>query len=186
MGGFNAIICPVSCNTGQEYGVPLWYVSPNQVNIQFPIEVTGAVDLNVVNPYNPNGIDTYFTVGSIAPGIFMLEDGTSRIANGVGTTASVGQVFTLYMTGQGRVSPTVDDGYSPSAQGLSSTPAPRSAVTVTVAGISAVVQFAGIPSWSVGVTQVNFTIPPGVPTGNQPVIVSVGTTASMPAYVTIQ
>jgi uncharacterized protein (TIGR03437 family) len=191
MAGVQAMICPVSCATSATaYGVPLYYVGANQINLQIPIEVSGAVDLNLVNPYNPaNGVDYYFTVSSLAPGIFMLEDGSGLVANGVSTSANPGQSFTVYITGQGRVSPTVEDGYSPGAQGLVSTPTPRSAVTVTVGGIAASETdknwFVGVPSWSVGVTQVNFTIPSGVPTGKQPIVVTVGTVASAPAYVNI-
>jgi uncharacterized protein (TIGR03437 family) len=84
----------------------------------------------------------------------------------------------------------VDDGYSPSADGIATIPTPRAAVTVSVAGIQASTTagnwFVGIPSWSVGVTQVNFTIPEGVPAGNQPVIVTVGGVQSTAAYITIQ
>jgi uncharacterized protein (TIGR03437 family) len=46
--------------------------------------------------------------------------------------------------------------------------------------------FLGIPGWSVGVTQINFTVPAGVPAGRQPVVVTVGTTPTPAAYITIQ
>jgi uncharacterized protein (TIGR03437 family) len=65
-------------------------------------------------------------------------------------------------------------------------PKPRLAVTVTVGGIAATTTFVGIPSGLVGVTQINFTIPAGVPSGPQPVVVTVGTIATPPAYITIQ
>jgi uncharacterized protein (TIGR03437 family) len=45
--------------------------------------------------------------------------------------------------------------------------------------------FAGIASGLVGVTQVNFIIPPGVPNGPQPVVVTVGSASSAPATITI-
>ncbi|MBZ5727633.1 MAG: hypothetical protein LAP87_21875 [Acidobacteriia bacterium] len=38
----------------------------------------------------------------------------------------------------------------------------------------ATVAFGGIPNWATGVTQINFTVPQGVPPGPQPVVVSVG------------
>jgi uncharacterized protein (TIGR03437 family) len=105
-------------------------------------------------------------------------------------TGSVGQVITLFITGEGKVNPSVPDGVSPGVAGLSTTPKPRQAVTVTVGGIAASTTdpnfFVGIPSWSVGVTQINFTIPAGVPSGRQPVIVTVGTTPTPAAYITIQ
>jgi len=41
-------------------------------------------------------------------------------------------------------------------------------VTVLVNGVAAENSFAGIPYYLAGVTQVNFIVPPGTPTGNQP------------------
>jgi len=43
----------------------------------------------------------------------------------------------------------------------------------------------GEPSWSVGVLQINFTVPAGAETGKQPVVVSVGGLAGAPAYLTV-
>ena len=60
-------------------------------------------------------------------------------------------------------------------------------VSITLGGV-AVPQpfaFAGIPSWSVGVLQINFTIPDGVAPGPQPVVVTVGNAASLPANITV-
>jgi uncharacterized protein (TIGR03437 family) len=56
-----------------------------------------------------------------------------------------------------------------------------------VGGITATnVPYVAIPDWSVGVLQINFSVPSGVPTGRQPVVVTIGTTASPAAYITIQ
>ncbi len=45
-------------------------------------------------------------------------------------------------------------------------------MTVLVNGVAAENSFAGIPYYLAGVTQVNFIVPPGTPTGNQPVTVT--------------
>ena len=190
MAGFEATICPGNCQTASVgYSIYLYYVGPNQVNLQIPYElVPGSYDLNLGNPYA--NTDYFFTVQSEAPGIFTLGDGTNRVANGVSTTASVGQVTTVYITGDGKTTPTVADGYSPGVAGLTVTPKPRGAVSLTVGGIAASTTdpnwFVGIPSWSVGVTQINFKIPAGVPSGQQPVVVTVGGVVTPPAYITIQ
>jgi uncharacterized protein (TIGR03437 family) len=96
----------------------------------------------------------------------------------------------MFITGEGLVSPAVPDGENPDVAGLTSVPTPKQAVSVTVGGVAASNSdpnwFVGIPSWSVGVTQINFTIPAGVPSGRQPVVVTVGTTPTPPAYITIQ
>jgi uncharacterized protein (TIGR03437 family) len=56
---------------------------------------------------------------------------------------------------------------------------------VTVGGIPATILFIGIPTALVGVTQVNFTIPPNVPTGTQPVIVTSNGVSSTAANITV-
>ena len=57
---------------------------------------------------------------------------------------------------------------------------------MTIGGINAPIEFVGIPSWSVGVTQINFTVPSSVPVGKQQIVVTVGSTSSAPATFTVQ
>ena len=156
---------------------PLYFVSPNQVNIQIPYETSpGRATLNLGNPWE--NINYRFTVTAAAPGIFTFPDGSvnpSRAASG-------GQTVTMFITGEGQVTPAVTTGSTPSGSRM---PQPRQPVTVTVGGLPATVQSIGIPSWSVGVTQVNFTVPAGLAPGVQQVIVTVGTAASPPANITI-
>jgi uncharacterized protein (TIGR03437 family) len=186
MGGFEADMCPVNCNNANAalWQVPLYYVGPDQVNIQIPYEASGAVDLQLGNPYQL--IDYFFTVSSIAPGIFTFLDGTND--TNPNRTASPGQTTFLYITGEGQVTPSLADGTSPAAgTPLAQLPRPTEAVTVTVGGIpSPQISFVGIPIGLVGVTQVNFVVPSNVPTGRQPVVVTVGTVSTPAAYITIQ
>jgi len=121
-------------------------------------------------------------VSPAAPGIFTLEDGSQNLAPA--QTVSSGGTATVYLTGAGQVTPGVPDGFTPFG---SQVPQSIQAVTVTVGGIAApTVLYAAIPSWSVGVLQINFTIPSSVPAGRQPVVVTIGTTPSPAAYITIQ
>ena len=69
---------------------------------------------------------------------------------------------------------------------LANLPKPRQSVTVTVGGLPATVDFIGIPSGLVGVTQINFHIPDGAPAGEQPVVVTVGATQSNTAKIVVQ
>ena len=62
-------------------------------------------------------------------------------------------------------------------------PVPRLPVTSTVGGMAANLDYVGLPSWSVGTLQVNFTVPQNAPLGAQPVVVTVGS-ASSPVAVT--
>ena len=58
-------------------------------------------------------------------------------------------------------------------------------MTVTVGGVPATVEFAGIPAALVGVTQINYQVPASVALGTLPVVVTVGGVASAPANLTI-
>ncbi len=157
---------------------PLYYVSPNQVNLQIPYETpVGTAQLMIGNPYE-NSPNFPITVSSAGPGIFAFPDGTINPF----PSGTRGQTVTLYITGDGAVRPSVTTGDIPAA-GI--VPKPRLAVTVTVGGVAATTTFIGIPSWSVGVTQINYTIPPTAPTGRQPVVVTVGTAQSPPAYINV-
>jgi uncharacterized protein (TIGR03437 family) len=174
LAGFEGLINGVSA--------PLYYVSPGQVNIQIPYETQpGPATLVVGTPYQ--NVTYRFTVTSAAPGIFTFVNGTINPF----PSGARGQTVTLFVTGEGQVSPSVPTGDTPSPNtALSLLPKPRQAVTVTVGGVPATVQFIGIPSGLVGVTQINYTIPSNAPTGAQPVVVTVGTAASQPATITVQ
>jgi uncharacterized protein (TIGR03437 family) len=161
---------------------PLMYVSPGQVNLQIPYEVpAGPAQLWVGNPYQ--NVSYNFTVANAAPGIFSYA--TDGAASPIGSqSARAGDTVAIYITGEGQVQPTVADGTPPS---LGVVPTPQQAVSITVGGMPVAQPFAyiGIPYWSVGVTQIDFKIPAGVAPGQQPVVVTVGSTASLPANITI-
>jgi uncharacterized protein (TIGR03437 family) len=165
---------------------PLYYVSPTQVNLQIPYETVvgepGGSMLEVGNPYTY--LNCYFAIASAAPGIFSYADtGTNSSPIGSGS-AKAGQEVAIYVTGVGQVNPLPDDGSVPLAN---SNPAPTLPVSITVGGVAVQQPFAyiGTPNWSVGVLQINFTIPSGVGIGQQPVVVTVGSAQSLPANITI-
>lgn len=161
---------------------PLYYVSPNQVNIQIPYETQpGRATLIVGNPYQ-NSPPFTITVAASGPGIFTFPDGGINPSR----TATAGQTVTMFITGEGQVTPSLPDGTTPaSGTPYTSFPKPRLPVTVTVGGTPATVAFIGIPSGLVGVTQINFTVPAGTPSGDQSVVVTVGTASSPAAKITI-
>jgi uncharacterized protein (TIGR03437 family) len=160
---------------------PLIYVSPTQVNLQIPYETQpGTATLVIGNPYE--NLTKQIQVTATAPAIFTASNGTVSPYN----SGARGQTVTLFITGDGQVTPTLATGASPSAQTLvTQLPKPRLPLTVTVGGVQATVQFLGIPSGLVGVTQINYTIPDSVPPGVQPVVVTVGNTSSAPANFTV-
>jgi uncharacterized protein (TIGR03437 family) len=156
---------------------PLYYVSPGQLNIQIPYETaTGSALLAVSN----NGeVATYsFPVTLSAPGIYM-GSGSAIAGNPSG---SRGQIYTLYATGAGEVSPPIATGAAPTG---AQAPVPLLSVSMTIGGVTAQTDYVGIPGWSVGTLQINFTVPPGAPLGPQPVVVTVGSAASAAANFTV-
>ena len=159
----------------------LYYVSPTQVNLQIPYETQpGLATLTIGNPYE--NVTYTFTVASAAPGIYTYADGTITPSR----SGIQGQVATVFITGAGQVRPSIADGASPSAgSSLSRLPQPRLATTVTVGGISAVIDSIGIPAGYVSAVQINFVVPTNAPLGPQPVVVTVGTVASPPATINV-
>ena len=92
---------------------PLYYVSPNQVNLQIPYETTpGPATLTVGNPWANINYTKNFTVTASAPGIFMQQDGS--IAGY--PTAARGAATTLYVTGDGQVTPSLATGGGPGGE----------------------------------------------------------------------
>jgi uncharacterized protein (TIGR03437 family) len=160
---------------------PLYYVSPNQVNVQIPYETQpGAATLMLGNPYQ--NVNYNFQVQAAAPGIFTLPDGSVNPSS----SARVGDTVTLFITGEGQVRPSLSTGATPSPRTpLTQLPQPRLPVMVTVGNVAATIKFIGIPSGLVGVTQINFVIPTGLAAGPQPVVATVGTAASPGAKITI-
>jgi uncharacterized protein (TIGR03437 family) len=161
---------------------PLYYVSPNQVNIQIPYETQpGNASLIVGNPYvNSNGYN--LKIVSAAPGIFMTNGFTAAPFS----SATPGEIITLFITGQGQVSPSLGTGASPApGTPLARLPKPTLPVMVTVAGQTATIAFIGIPSGLVGVTQINYEVPANTRVGVQQVVVTVGGVASQPANLTV-
>jgi uncharacterized protein (TIGR03437 family) len=160
---------------------PFYYAGPNQLDVQIPYEVSpGSATLTVSAGGQTAALN--FTVGSAAPGIF-TSDGRHVVPFASGRR---GDSLVMFITGEGYVSPPVATGYTPpSTTLLTQLPRPLLPVAVTVGGVPASLAFAGIPPGLVGVTQINYQIPQSAPMGEQPVVVTVGTQASNPAFVTI-
>jgi uncharacterized protein (TIGR03437 family) len=102
------------------------------------------------------------------------------------SSATPGEIITLFITGQGQVSPSLGTGASPApGTPLARLPKPTLPVMVTVAGQTATIAFIGIPSGLVGVTQINYEVPANTRVGVQQVVVTVGGVASQPANLTV-
>ncbi|MGA2724932.1 MAG: protease pro-enzyme activation domain-containing protein [Bryobacteraceae bacterium] len=154
----------------------LYYVSPNQVNLQIPYETpAGPATLTVGNPYA--NVTYNFEVSFAAPGIFVTPDGLVNPSS----SGTANQVLSLYVTGAGQLRPAIPDGEAPANDNSK----PAQAVSLAVGGVAAQTTYVGVPTWSVGVLQINFVVPATVAAGKQPVVVTVGGVASQAAYINI-
>jgi len=161
---------------------PLYYVSPSQLNIQIPygIPANSTAILQVSNN-GRSGVGSLL-IAAAAPGIFTFNGGAPVPF----ATATRGQFITLYVTDAGAVSPAVSTGAAPAAgTPLADLPKPVGAVKVTVGGVTAPIQFDGIPWGLVGVVQINYQVPSQAPLGAQPVVVSIGGVSSPAATLNV-
>lgn len=166
---------------------PLFYVSPGQVNLQVPYEIPPGSATVSVRSGDGHVTTQTVQVSGVSPGIFTTADGTFHLVPSA--SARRGSYATLFFTGQGQVNPRVADGAAPpppSRVGVAGLPVPVQPVTVYVGGVAAQTTFTGIPYYLVGVTQVNFLVPPGVSAGDQPVVVAAGNAVSGTAFLTVQ
>jgi uncharacterized protein (TIGR03437 family) len=176
--------------------LPLIYVGPTQINAVLPYDVNTSQTLYlVVEKLNTESVAIPVIIPAVAPEVF-LQPTTSSSMQGAITNAltyavansaapvSVGSYIAIYCTGLGAVSPAVTAGEpapsNPPAQVTGN-------VTVTVGGLPATVQFAGLSPGSAGLYQVNTIVPTGVAPGPAvPVVVSVNGQASQPATIVVQ
>jgi uncharacterized protein (TIGR03437 family) len=153
---------------------PLYYISPGMLNIQVPYE-TGSGPA-VVGVNNNGQVASYIlTVTPSAPGIF--ADSTSTLVPN--SSGKPGDTLILFVTGEGDVSPPLPTGSTPfSATPVNLLPQPTLPISVTIGGVPAAIDFAGIPPGVAGVTQINFVVPQGAPLGAQQAVVTVGGVSS--------
>jgi uncharacterized protein (TIGR03437 family) len=156
--------------------VPLFFVSPTQINFQVPFITTGPQELTITQGAQSTTITV--TLSNYAPALFtMNEAGSGQAAALVIPTASiaapvgmfpnsrpvqVGESVSIYCTGLGDVS-------NRPALGAASpgNPLARSLVDplVNIGGFIAPVAFSGLAPGYVGLYQVNAQVPAGVTPG---------------------
>jgi uncharacterized protein (TIGR03437 family) len=165
---------------------PLVYASARQVSGIVPYEVANKTTTQVTASYQgQTSAALAVKVAAAVPALFSADfSGTGQGAilnqdgtyNSVANPAAAGTIIVLFGTGEGQTSPPGVDGLI--AAGVP--PKPTQAVSVTVAGKLADIPYqGGAPQEVAGLYQLNVTIPPDTPPGNQPVVVSVGGVSSV-------
>jgi uncharacterized protein (TIGR03437 family) len=155
------------------YEAPLFYADGGQVNAQVPFELTPGVATLVVTGKDAAGAPGAVTIVNAQPGVFTVsQSGTGQgvvldgLNNLVDSSHAVkaGEAVVIYATGLGATSPAVATGQAaPAVPPLALVTTP---VKVTIGGVEAAVEFAGLAPGFVGLYQVNARVPVGVMAGN--------------------
>lgn len=168
---------------------PLIYVSSGQVAGFVPYEVQGTTSTQAIVATANTGqqsLPLSLQVQDAAPGIFSTDfsgHGQGAILNVDGSPNSAknpagkGSIIVIYATGEGQTIPSGIDGLIAGA----AAPRPVLPVSVTIGGLPATVEYAGgAPQLAAGTLQVNARMSADVSSGNQPVVLTVGTFKSQP------
>ena len=169
---------------------PLIYVSPTQINLQVPFELTGATADIVIS--HPGGRSATITapLASTQPGVFfsastglgaILQNSDGKLTSE--RPAKAGDFLQVYATGLGAVSPPVATGLGAPLNRLSNT---VEQARVTIAGRDAPVAFAGLAPGFAGLYQLTIQVPAGLPSGRQPLSVSSGGRPSNEVFLLVQ
>jgi adhesin/invasin len=151
--------------------VPLYYVSPGQINFQMPSNTpldTARVEVNVGVELRSGAQSA--TLTAVDPGLFMNGPRAAALnpdltPHTAATPQAVGTILVFYLTGQGAVKPAIPDG---SAAPLTPLSLIDGTVQATIGGQPAEVTFAGLAPGFAGLAQVNVRIPAGLSSGDQP------------------
>lgn len=164
---------------------PLIYVSGGQINAIVPYEVAGQQTVPVQIQFGGSlSAAVNVSVTPTAPAIFSLSQGgggqgailnQDNTVNGASNPAAIGSAISIYATGEGLLSPQPATGSVTPGTGTSFPKPVATPIAVTIGGLEAGILYAGeAPGLVSGVLQLNVTIPAGVGSGAQPVVVTVG------------
>ncbi len=158
--------------------VPLYYVSPTQINAELPFELVPGREYQVlVNANNGYTAPRSIQSATLVPGVAAYGDGhviaqhSDYSLVNAASPAKPGEFLVIYLVGMGATDILVRTG-DPAPSG----PLANASVqpTVRVGGQNAQVFFAGLTPQAVGLYQVNFQVPAGVPSGDLALEISQG------------
>ncbi|HLK48612.1 MAG TPA: SBBP repeat-containing protein [Bryobacteraceae bacterium] len=167
---------------------PLFYVSPTQINIQLPYEVTPGTAALSVNACGGTSAVANFTVAPAAPYILLGGNGQALIQNpdySLNTTARpahAGDIVVVYLIGIGAVDNSVPTGTPAGTAVLARAKAVSSA---TIAGQPAQIQFLGLTPNFVSLAQANVVVP-NLASGQYDLTLTVGGVASNTVKLNVQ
>jgi len=174
--------------------VPLFAIDnvngQQQINFQVPWEVANQTTATIeVLHFGIVSQSVTVPVVAAQPGIiYYSSDGNNfgvvlhanyQLAD-TAHPVKAGETVLIYCTGLGAVNSPPADGTPANGQTTVATP------VVTIGGVPGAVAFSGLAPGFVGLNQVNVAIPQGVPSGNQPVVLTVGSAAGPPVLIPVQ
>jgi adhesin/invasin len=171
--------------------VPLFYVSPGQINFQMPSTTPIGTPQVVVDTGLLQATSSGYpaALSFVDPGLFVTPDKRASALNqdlSIHTAATpqpAGALILLYLTGNGLLTPPLPDGTAAPSSPLS----PIGGTTqVTIGGKTAVVMYAGEAPGFAGLSQINAVIPVDLAPGDQPVFVSISGLASNAGLITVR
>jgi uncharacterized protein (TIGR03437 family) len=173
---------------------PLFYASPQQINLQIPWELAGQSSANIQPIQNGiAGAVQSLGLSSFSPGIFLTGPLNAQFAAIVDSSgqlisfanpATAGKVLEIYCTGLGLVTNPPASGNAASSTTLSET---VTTPVVTIGGVPAKVLFSGLAPGTVGEYQVDIQVPSGVTPGpDVPVLLSIGGVPANTVHVVMQ
>jgi uncharacterized protein (TIGR03437 family) len=145
---------------------PIFFVSPNQINLQTPFAVQGPTADVVVTNAGQVSNTVQVPVAATSPGVFSVQQtgfGPGIITHAdfslvtAQNPARLGEVLILFLTGMGAVNPAFPDGAIAPVSPLSLTVERN--VQVLFGGVAGEVQFSGAAPNFVGLYQLNVRVP---------------------------
>jgi len=166
---------------------PLFYTSYGQIAFQMPVDTAqGTAQVQVKRSDGSTSNTVTVSVGSRAPRLLVAVNQDGSI-NSAAHLADRGDTITIYAIGLGATSPPVaTNQLAPSSPLAWATPTPDVSFGAEIGAPVAAPQYAGLTPGSIGLYQVNVTVPDNSPTGSVPVRVSFPDAASNDLAVWIQ
>jgi uncharacterized protein (TIGR03437 family) len=149
------------------------FISPGQINVQVPWEFQGQSSVRIKVTLCCYLWGDLYTVplSTYSPGIFAVTDGVNNAVISAANPAKRGGSIVIYANGLGPVDNPQSSGDPASASPLART---QATPTVTLGGRPTGFLFSGLTPGSVGLYQVNVSIPADASTGTQALKLSIG------------
>ncbi len=156
---------------------PLYYVSAVQINAQIPFELQAGQQYQVIVSANgalttPDSIQ----LSAATPGLAAFTDGTLIAQHNTDgslvsqtSPAQAGEYLVAYLAGMGNTTVPVVSGTASPGDPLA---LPQDPPVLTINGTQYPLLFAGLTPGLVGLYQIDFLVPAGLPAGNITIVVS--------------